>query len=226
MNNVRRIGAILAATVAAAGMTSMAVASPASAAPQGPRPVSNWLRAVPAHTSTWVNIYWNTDRPVCAAKIKVDGGRRVHVSYPGNRSYASFSRGTSLRPGRTDYAAVRVNPDFDRKGVALLRTTITYTNCGSHARTVRSSSTVTLPVLRNNNNDDHHGGNNGGGNNGGGDHQHGGGNNGGDDHQHGGGNNGGDDHQHGGGNNGGDDHQHGGADNGGDHQHGGGQTAA
>ena len=205
MNKVRRIGAILAATVAAAGMTSMAVASPASAAPQGPRPVSNWLRAVPAHTSTWVNIYWNTDRPVCAAKIWVDGGRRVAVSYPSNRSYASFSRGTSLRPGRTDYAAVRVNPDFDRKGVALLRTTISYTNCGWHARTVRSTSTVTLPVLRNNNND-HHSGSNGAGSNGGSD-------------------NGAGDHQHGGGDSGGD-HQHGGGDNGGDHQHGGGQAAA
>jgi hypothetical protein len=214
MNKVRRIGAILAATVAAAGMTSMAVASPASAAPQGPRPVSDWLHAVPAHTSTWVNIYWSTDRPVCDAKIRVDGGRHVDVSYPGNRSYTSFSRDTSLRPGRTDYSAVRVNPDFDRKGVALLRTTITYTSCGWHARTMRSSSTVTLPVLRGNNND-HHGGNNGGGDNGGNN----GGNNGGD--HHGGGDNGSGDHHSGGDNGSGDS----GGNDSGDHHHGGGHAA-
>jgi hypothetical protein len=166
MNTVRRIGATLAATVAAAGMTSMAVASPASAASQGPRPVSNWLRAVPANTSSWINIYWRTDRPVCDAKIWVDGGRRVDVSYPSNRSYTSFSRGSSLRPGRTDYSAVRVDPNFDRAGVALLRTTITYTNCGWHSRPMRNSSVVTLPVRSNghdNNNDGH---NNNGNNNG------------------------------------------------------------
>jgi hypothetical protein len=199
MNKIRRIGAILAATAAAAGMTSMAVASPASAAPQGPRPVSNWLRAVPAHANTWINIYWNTERPVCDAKIWVDGGRRVEVDYPGNRSFTSFSRGTSLRPGRSDYSAVRVNPDYDRAGVALLRATITYANCGWHARTVRTSSTVTLPVQRNNRPT---GGNDGHGNNGHGGDSHGGDSHGGD--SHGGDSHGGD--SHGGDSHGGDNH--------------------
>ena len=79
------------------------------------------------------------------------------MSYPNGRNSTSFSKGSSLRPGRSDYSAVRVNPDYDRAGVALLRTTVTYTNCGWHDRPLRSTSVVTLPVRI----DNAHGGNNG-----------------------------------------------------------------
>jgi hypothetical protein len=149
MKKIGRIGAVLAAAVAAAGMTTIAAASPASAAPQapqGPRPVSDWLRAVPANTGSWINIQWYSGRPVCDAKVWVDGGRKVDVDYPGNRNYTSFSRGDTLRPGRSDVTAVRVTPRFNRAGIALLRATISYDNCSFHGRQTRDTTTLSLPV--------------------------------------------------------------------------------
>ena len=145
MNKSRRIGALVAASAAAMGMATVGLASPAAASVHGgPRPVSNWLRAVQAHTGTWVNIGWRTDRRICDVEVRVDGGRRVDVDYPGFRRYTSFSRGDSLRPGRTDYTAIRVTPDFNRAGVAVLRATIEYDNCGRHGRTQRESTWLAL----------------------------------------------------------------------------------
>jgi hypothetical protein len=148
MNKGRRIGAVVAATVAAVGMSSVGTVAPAVAADGGPRPVSNWLRAVRANTPTWVNVYWRTDRPVCDAEVRFSG-IRVRVDYPGWRNYTSFSRGDSLWPRRVDYTAVRVTPYFNRSGIAVLRATITYDNCGPHALTRWSSTVLTLPVIRN-----------------------------------------------------------------------------
>ncbi len=148
MNKGRRIGAVVAATVAAVGMSSVGTVAPAVAAEGGPRPVSNWLRAVRANTPTWVNVYWRTDRPVCDAEVRFSG-MRVRVDYPGWRNYTSFSRGDSLRPRRVDYTAIRVTPYFNRSGIAVLRATITYDTCGPHAFTRWSSTVLTLPVIRN-----------------------------------------------------------------------------
>jgi hypothetical protein len=201
MSKIGRIGAVLAATVAAAGMGALAAASPAAAAPAGPRPVTNWLKAIPSNDSTWVPIYWKTGSPVCHAKVWVDGGRRIDVSYANHRSYASFFRNDTLRPGQVDYTAVDVDPNFSRPGVAVLRATISYDTCGWHARTKHSTYLLNLPITRGHGNDGHgdghggwHGGGNGGGNGG-----HDGGNNGGT----GGGNNGGHDGGTGGGHDGG-----------------------
>jgi hypothetical protein len=108
------------------------------------------LRAVQANTSTWVNIGWRTDRRICDVEVRVDGGRRVEVGYPGFRNYTSFSRGDSLRAGWTDYTAIRVNPHYDRGGIARLLATIQYDNCGRRSRTQYRSSWLNLPVLRNN----------------------------------------------------------------------------
>ena len=149
MNKRRRIGALLTASAAAVSMATVGLASPAAAADSGPRPVSNWLRAVQAHTDTWVNIAWRTDRRICDVEVRVDGGRRVDVDYPGWRDYTSFSRSDTLWPGRTDYTAIRVNADYRRPGVATLRATIEYDNCGWHARTQRRSTWLNLPVVRN-----------------------------------------------------------------------------
>ena len=148
MNKGRRIGAVVAATVAAVGMSSVGTVAPAVAAEKGPRPVSNWLRAVRANTPTWVNVYWRTDRRVCDAEVRFNGAR-LRVDYPGWRNYTSFSRGDNLRPFRTDYTAVRVTPYFNRSGIALLRATITYDDCRLHGFTRRSSTVLTLPVVRN-----------------------------------------------------------------------------
>jgi hypothetical protein len=170
MNKVGRIGAVLVAAVAAAGMTTVAASSPAAAAPQGPRPVSNWLRSVPANQSTWVKIPYWTNRAICNVKIWVDGGRRVDVEYPRGRSYTSFNNGDRLRPGRVDYASVLVEPNFTRSGVAMLRATISYTSCGFFGRPMRDTDLLNLPIYRNGGNwhgDGGHGNGNGGHGNGG-----------------------------------------------------------
>jgi hypothetical protein len=150
MKKSRRIGAIVAMATTAVGVASMVASAPASAATRGPEPVSNWLRPVRAYTNNWVDIYWRTDRPVCDVRVRV-AARGVDVSYAGHRRYASFRRGDSLRPGRTDYTSVQINPDFDRPGAVLLRAVITYDNCRVHARSQSKGFTLTLPVLRGDN---------------------------------------------------------------------------
>jgi hypothetical protein len=148
MKMSRRIGAVVVAAVAAVGMASIGTASAASAAPHGPQPVSSWLHAVKANTGTWVNVAWRTDRRICDAKIRFSGDR-IGIDYPGRRNYTTFSRGNSLKPGRTDFTTVEVTPNFDRAGIALLRATIEYDSCTRRARTQRMTTTLTLPVLRN-----------------------------------------------------------------------------
>ncbi|MCO8272758.1 hypothetical protein M1L60_19365 [Actinoplanes sp. TRM 88003] len=232
MKNNRRVGALVAMATAAVGMAGMA-AAPASAAPvRGPQPVSNWLGAVRANADSWVKINWRTDRTICDVEVRVSGGRDVDVDYPGRKRFTSFTRGDTLRPGRTDFTAFEVNPDYDRAGVARLRATISYDLCGRRDRTQYKSFALSLPVLRNNghhtgpgrpgdgrpgdgrpgdgrpNGGHSNGGNNGGHSNGG--HSNGGHSNGG--HSNGGNNNGG--HSNGGNNNGG--HNNGG--NWGDHR--------
>jgi hypothetical protein len=212
MNKSRRIGALVAAAVASVGMSTLVAPTAAEAAPRGPQPVSNFVQRVRANTDTWVSIRWQTDRRICDATVWVNG-RRVDVDYPRNARSTSFSRGDSLRPGRTDFTAFRVNADFARSGVALLRATIAYDNCGRRDRTIRKSFGIAMPVVafrpgNGGGNGGHNGGHGNGGNNGG----HGnGGNNGG--HNNGGHNNG----NNGGHNNGGHNNGNNGGHNGGGH---------
>jgi hypothetical protein len=150
MNNSRRIGAVVAAAAAAMGMATVGLASPAAASERGPEPTSTWLRAVRAHTGTWVSIGWSSNRRICDAEVRLDGGRRVDVDYPGNRRFASFSRGDTLRPGDVDFTRFRVTPDFDRAGVAVLRASIRYDECGRRTHSQVKSIFLTLPVVRSN----------------------------------------------------------------------------
>jgi hypothetical protein len=147
MNKARRIGALLAASVAALGMASVGLASPAAAMERGPKPTSTGLRAVRAHTSTWSSIAWRTNQRICNVQVRVDGGRKVDIDYPGNRRFTSFSHSNSLGAGRTDFTAIRVKANFGGRGVAVLRATIKYDNCGLHARTTSRTSTLNLPVV-------------------------------------------------------------------------------
>jgi hypothetical protein len=146
MNKGRHIGALLACGLAAAGMASVGLSSPAVASSAGPRPVSNWLRPVEAYTGTWVAIGWQAGFRICDVEIRVDGGRRVDVEYPGFGDYTSLSHGDSLGPFRGDVSAVRVYPGFTRGGVAQLRATIEYDNCGRHAHTQLRAFWLALPV--------------------------------------------------------------------------------
>ncbi|MDI6101945.1 hypothetical protein QLQ12_25330 [Actinoplanes sp. NEAU-A12] len=148
MQKTRRIGAVVALATAAFGMATTVAAAPATAAPQGPQPVSNWLQSVRANTGSWVTIHWRTDRRICDAEVRVRG-ERVRVDYVGFRRSASFSRGDSLRPGRSDFTRVRVTPFAQRPGVAKLWATISYDECGFKARTQTRTAVLSLPVLRN-----------------------------------------------------------------------------
>jgi hypothetical protein len=150
MKMYRRIGAVVVAAAAAVGMASIGTATAASAAPKGPQPVNSRLHAVKANTGTWVNVAWRTDRKICDAKVRFSAAR-VGIDYASRRDFATFSRGNSLKAGRTDYTAVEVTPHFDRAGVAMLRATIEFTNCAPRDRTQRYTTTLTLPVLRSGN---------------------------------------------------------------------------
>jgi len=165
MNKSRRIGALVAATAASVGMGTLVAPTVAEAAPRGPQPVSNFVQRVRAHTDTWVSVRWQTDRRICDATVWVNG-RRVDVDYPRNARSTSFSRGDTLRPGRSDFTAFRVNADFDRSGVALLRATIAYDNCGRRDRTIRKSFGIAMPVvaIRGNGHGDNNGPGHGNGN--------------------------------------------------------------
>jgi hypothetical protein len=149
MSTIKRMIAAVALAGAAGSVATLAAAGPASAAmPRGPQPVSNRLTAVKANTASWVNIYWRTNRPVCNAKVAVDGGRQVRVSYPGLRRTTTFTTGNTLRPGRTAATPIRVNPIARRSGVVVLRASMSYTDCGRHARTQWTRANLSLPVIR------------------------------------------------------------------------------
>ncbi|HEY7271786.1 MAG TPA: hypothetical protein VH502_03555 [Actinoplanes sp.] len=152
MKITRRIGAFLAATVAAPGLASVVAPAPASAArPHGPHPVNQWLQPVPAGTPTWVKVWWRTDRRVCDARLVVWGGSTVAVTYPSDRSYTSFSNGSTLSRRETDYTSFRVTaagPTLPLLGSALLRARLLYNDCGRFARTRWTDTGFLLPVTR------------------------------------------------------------------------------
>jgi len=137
---------VLAATMA--GISLASVASSAAAAPRftGPRPVTQLLPTVDPNDPTWVGVRWTTDRRVCDVKVTVWGNRSVRVDYAGRAGYASFRRGDTLRPGRTDVTAFRVTARFDRPVWAILAATITYDHCGRNSRTLTRNTGLLLPV--------------------------------------------------------------------------------
>jgi hypothetical protein len=148
MQNVRRIGAFVAATLAALTLTSVA-AAPASAAtrPQGPQPVNQLLGSVRNNQTSWVNVWWKTDRTICDAKLVVWGNSRVDVDYPGNTArYTAFSHGSTLTRRGTDYTAVKVTPHYNGSSWVLLAATMTYNYCGRHARTESKTTGFLLTV--------------------------------------------------------------------------------
>jgi hypothetical protein len=148
MRKTQRLGAIVALSTAAFGMAATVATAPAGAAPRGPQPVSSWLQSVRANTGSWVTIHWRTDRTICDAEVRVRG-ERVRVDYGGFQRSASFSRGDTLRAGRTDFTKVRVTPYMQRPGVTKLWATISYDECGFKSRTQTRTVVLSLPVLRN-----------------------------------------------------------------------------
>ena len=79
----RRIGTTIALATASVGMATVTATAPAEAASSGPQPVSTMLRAVRAHTDTWVNVVWTTDRRICDAEVRITS-RDVDITYQGH----------------------------------------------------------------------------------------------------------------------------------------------
>jgi hypothetical protein len=155
MNKGRRIGALVAATVAAIGMTMTVTTAPASAAKKmkGPQPVSQLLSTVNDNTGTWVSVLFKTDVKVCKFKLVVWGNSTVDISYPEvngmTRPYTSLSKNAQLNKNELDYASFKVTTgDVTRTQWSILPATMYYTHCGKKAK-LQSKNTAFLLRVRN-----------------------------------------------------------------------------
>ncbi|MBU2669574.1 hypothetical protein KOI35_39295 [Actinoplanes bogorensis] len=147
-----RTAGIIAATAAAA-MSALVVASPASAAGnapkqfKGPHVVNQMLSTVDANDSQWVRVKWKTDRRICDAQVVIwANDDDVAIDYPSDREYTSFSRGDTLNRGRGDYTSFRIEADFNKDSWAILAATITYTDCSRNSDTYTSNAGLVVPV--------------------------------------------------------------------------------
>jgi hypothetical protein len=147
MNKVRRLGALAAALLTVLTVTSLS-AAPASAAERvtGPEAI-NQLIAVQDGQTSWVKIWWKTDRTICDAKLIIWGSSSVDIDYPANtRNFTSFNHGPTLSQRETDFTSFRVRPHVGRSAWIILAGTMTYNYCGWHARTQSKSTGFLLTV--------------------------------------------------------------------------------
>jgi hypothetical protein len=138
MNKTRRIGAAVAATVAAIGMTMTVATAPASAAKKvkGPQPVSQVLGSVDENSTEWAHVWFKTDAKVCDFKLRVWDGANIDVSYPKGKSYTSLKNDSKLRKGEVDYASFKLTVgEYAKDTYRLLFATTSFTSCGKKAPT-------------------------------------------------------------------------------------------
>jgi len=134
MNKTRRIGAMVAATVAATGIAATMTTAPAAAAwphddNDGPRPISQYLGSVDENDTERVAVWFGTDETVCDFRLQVRGTRSVDV-WNNDGRFSSLSRDDTLRRRERDYATFTVRPDeVRRSSLALLPATIWYRDC-------------------------------------------------------------------------------------------------
>jgi hypothetical protein len=160
MNKARRIGAFLAATVAACALSSLAAApadagsSAAAAATsstaqraRGPQPIDQLLDSARIDQGKWEAVQWRTDRRVCHFKLTIWGGSKADIRYPDNTQYySSFANGSTLSRGETDFTAFRVTPHYQGIIPLILVARYTYDDCGRHARTTVKTTGFVVPV--------------------------------------------------------------------------------
>jgi hypothetical protein len=148
MNKGRRIGAIVAATVAAIGMTMTVTTAPATAAKKvkGPQPVSQLLQRVDDNEESWVRVWFKTDKRACNFKLMVWDNNRVEVTNPGFAPFTSLNQNSTLNRGEVDYASFKVDvEDYNRDTWQLMYATMTWKWCGTNR--VQSKSTgFLLPI--------------------------------------------------------------------------------
>ncbi len=77
--------------------------------------------------------------------MRVWGNSNVRVDH-GDRGYATFGRGGSLRPGRTAVTRFRVTARFDKPVWAILAATVSYDHCGRTSPTLTRNAGLLLPV--------------------------------------------------------------------------------
>jgi hypothetical protein len=154
MKKARRIGAFLAATVAACTLSSLA-AAPADAASaarhraRGPQPIDQLLDSAHLNQGTWESVQWRTDQRVCHFKLTIWGGSQADIRYPDNTQYySSFANGSTLSRGETDFTAFRVTPHYQGIIPLILVARYTYDDCGWHARTISKTTGFVVPVIR------------------------------------------------------------------------------
>jgi hypothetical protein len=139
------------ATVVAAGIAVVATAAPAAAAAKvGPHPFLDYVKPVKAHVATWVDVWWDTEKPVCDAKVWLSG-RKIEVDYPGNTAtYSSFATASTLgpedKPQRTSF---RVTADYAATTEVPLTAKISYNTCGDEPVEKSKKFKVALTVLKN-----------------------------------------------------------------------------
>lgn len=152
MRNIRRIGAMVAATVAATGMAMTVASAPASAGSHhdrhdGPRPTSLKLGSVDENDTEFVEVHFKTKHRVCNFKLKVADVRKVDVTHPGNRSYSSLSNDSRLDSNEIDFAGFWVRTgNVSRKQPVILPATISYDDCSSGARTEKKKAEFVLTI--------------------------------------------------------------------------------
>ncbi|MEV6488205.1 hypothetical protein AB0M20_06115 [Actinoplanes sp. NPDC051633] len=133
MNKTRRIGAMVAATLAATGIAATVASAPAAARPQphndGPRAISQFLGSVEEGELRRVAVWFGTDERVCDFKLQVRDTRSVDVWHNDGRT-SSLSRDDTLQRRERDYATFRVRADeVRRSSLAILPATIWYRDC-------------------------------------------------------------------------------------------------
>lgn len=147
MNKGRRIGALVAATVAAIGMSMTLSTAPAAAAkkPEGPLPVSQLLHRVDDNDSAWVRVWFRTDKRACDFKLRVEDTSRVDIYHPMG-SFTSLQNNASLSKDEIDYAAFRVDVGNYKKDTwQLLPATISWKWCGT-AKVRTKNTAFLLPI--------------------------------------------------------------------------------
>ncbi len=135
---------------AVAGLATAAAGAPAAAAAKvGPHPFVDYVKPVTANTATWIDVYWDTEKPVCDAKVTL-AGRKVGVVYPENtQTYSSFATADTLgpadKPQRTSFS---VTADYKTTVQVPLTATIAYNSCGDEPVEKLKKFKVTLTVLK------------------------------------------------------------------------------
>jgi hypothetical protein len=152
MNKTRRIGAMVAATVAATGMAMTVTTAPAAAAPKPKGPTAVWsiLKSVNDNTTNqWVSVSFQTDVKVCNFKLRVWDWGKVDVTNPWGLPFTRLWGDDTLKKKETDFASFKVSTgDYLKPGTTyqILPATIYYDTCGKKAKSQSKNTGFLLPV--------------------------------------------------------------------------------